>query len=125
MACARVSSGNGLPPDGHLVHAAFLGQASYYWCGRTAKLRVVAVPGTESEWNVASSRLPLVIEGDSATGKDNLVSVVLQWIRLGRGGARALDGDTGLGGFPNDSEHETGEALHQHRCKGLPPFRFR
>ncbi len=77
-----MAAGNGLPPDGHLVHAALQGQAAFYWSGRQGKLRVVAVPGTESEWNVASSRLPLVVEGDSAAGKDNLKNVVLQWIGM-------------------------------------------
>ena len=79
-ACARVSVGNGLPPDGHLVHAALQGQAAFYWAGPRAQLKVLAMAGTDSDWNVASSRLPLIVEGDSAAGKDNLKNVALSWI---------------------------------------------
>ncbi len=79
-ACARVSVGNGLPPDGHLVHAALQGQAAFYWAGPRAELKVLAMAGTDSDWNVASSRLPLIVEGDSAAGKDNLKNIVLSWI---------------------------------------------
>ena len=60
-ACARVSVGQGLPGDGHCVHAAFLGQTVYYM-------------------NVAGTKLPLILEGDSAAGKDNLKDLILGWI---------------------------------------------
>ena len=68
LACARVSVGQGLPRDGHCVHAAFLGQAVYYMNGAEGRLPCVAVEGTESEWNVAGTKLPLILEGDSAAG---------------------------------------------------------
>ena len=67
-ACERVSVGQGLPADGHCVHAAFLGQAVYYMNGAEGRLPCVAVEGTESEWNVAGTKLPLILEGDSAAG---------------------------------------------------------
>ncbi len=68
-ACRRVALGNGLPPDGHLVHAALQGQAAFYWSGPCGELSVIAVPGSESGWNVASSKLPLIVEGESSAGE--------------------------------------------------------
>ena len=40
----------------------------------------MAVEGTESDWNVAGTKLPLILEGDSAAGKDNLKDLILTWI---------------------------------------------
>ena len=36
---------------------------------------------SESEWNVGNTRLPFITKGDVSSGKDNLVSVLLLWIR--------------------------------------------
>jgi hypothetical protein len=80
-ACARVALGNGLPGDGHLTHAALQGQAIYYWGGQQGDLDVIAVEGTESDWNVAGSKLAQICLGDSAAGKDNLKNVILGWVK--------------------------------------------
>ncbi|CAJ1374140.1 unnamed protein product [Effrenium voratum] len=52
-AAGRVSVGNGLPRDGHVVFSAFQGPCAYYWNGPT---------------------------GESAAGKDNLKRLVLDWL---------------------------------------------
>ncbi len=38
------------------------------------------MPGTHSDWNVASSRLRLIVQGEFEAGKDNLKNVALPWI---------------------------------------------
>ncbi|CAJ1360048.1 unnamed protein product [Effrenium voratum] len=79
-AAGRVSVGNGLPRDGHVVFSAFQGPCAYYWNGPTGGLRNPPLEGTESDWNVAASNLPLVVAGESAAGKDNLKRLVLDWL---------------------------------------------
>ena len=77
----RVAQGGGCPPDGHIVHVAFQSQAVFGFCGQKSNaLKVTAVPGTDSDWNVVGSRLSQVLIGASADGKDNLKSIVLSWL---------------------------------------------
>ena len=40
----------------------------------------IAMEGTEPEWNVADSKLPVIFEGCSAAGKDNVKTIILGWI---------------------------------------------
>ncbi|CAK0827052.1 unnamed protein product [Prorocentrum cordatum] len=79
-ACSRVSVGNGLPEDGHLVRAAFQGQCVYYWKGAASELKNPLLEESESKWDVGASNLPLIAEGDPSGGKDNLKNIVLTWI---------------------------------------------
>ena len=80
-ACARVSLKNGLPGDGHVVHSLFQGQAAFQNAGRQGCVRVEAVKGTESDWNVAGSKLPVIVEGDSSAGKGNAKHILLNWLK--------------------------------------------
>ena len=79
-ACCRVAVANGLPPDGHVLFAAFQGQCAYYWQGADGALKNTPLQGSDSDWNVGATKLPLIVQGDSATGKDNVKRVVLQWL---------------------------------------------
>ena len=81
-ACARVSVGAGLPPDGHCVQLAHKGQALYLFNGMSGKLPCQPVAGSESRWNVAGSKLPVIFEGESASGKDNIKDVMLSWLSI-------------------------------------------
>ena len=102
-AVSRISVGNGLPKDGHVLFSAFQGQRAFLWNGPRGELKNLPLEGTESEWNVAASTLPLIVAGDSALivagdprccGKDNLKRVVLDWLHklepAGRPATRAL-----------------------------------
>lgn len=93
-AVSRVSVGNGLPKDGHVLFSAFQGQCAFLWNGPAGELKNPPLDGTESEWNVAASTLPLIVAGESAAGKDNLKRVVLDWLHklesAGRPATRAL-----------------------------------
>ena len=80
-ACKRISVASGLPPDGHCILLAHRGQAVYYMNGATGQLQCEAVMGSESAWNLAGSTLPPVSIGESASGKDNIKDVVLEWIK--------------------------------------------
>ena len=82
QACCRVSVANGLPPDGHVLFAAFQGQCAFYWQGANGSLENRAMQASDSEWNVGATKLPLIVQGDSATGKDNAKRVVLQWLEF-------------------------------------------
>ena len=79
-AATRISLGNGLPRDGHVIFSAFQGQCAFYWNGPAGTLANPPLKGTESEWNVASTTLPLIVAGESAAGKDNVKRVVLDWL---------------------------------------------
>ena len=93
-AVSRISVGNGFPKDGHVLYSAFQGQRAFLWNGPRGELKNPPLEGTESEWNVAASTLPLIVAGDSAAGKDNLKRVVLYWLHklepAGRPATRAL-----------------------------------
>lgn len=39
----RISTGYGLPPDGHVVAQALQGQAAYYWHGADGSLQIPAM----------------------------------------------------------------------------------
>ena len=80
-ACERLSVGTGLPKDGHLVHACLQGQAIFLFSGQDGKLQVHAMEESESEWNLAGSKLCLIILADSAAGKDNLGGLVRGWLK--------------------------------------------
>ena len=81
-ACIRVSQGGGCPSDGHLVHAAYQAQAVFGFAGQqTHAVKVVAVPGTEGDWNVVGSRLSQVVLGASADGKDCIKAIILSWLK--------------------------------------------
>eukprot|EP00959_Pyramimonas_sp_CCMP1952_P387115 8112844-Pyramimonas_sp.AAC.1 len=80
-ACERVALGNGLPRDGHVVHSVFQGQAAFLHSGKQGCVQVQAVAGSESDWNVAASKLALVCMGESATGKGNAKNVILGWLK--------------------------------------------
>ena len=80
-ACERLSVGTGLPKDGHLVHACVQGQAIFLFSGQDGKLQVHAMEESESQWNLAGSKLCLIILADSAAGKDNLGGLVRGWLK--------------------------------------------
>ena len=80
LACERLAVGYGLPKDGHLVHSCLQGQAIYHFMGGDGGLKVFAMQGTESKWNQAGSKLPLIVLAGSAAGKDNLKALVTAWL---------------------------------------------
>ena len=52
------------------------------FCGQQQDaVKVVAVPGTESKWNVVGSRLAQVLIGASSDGKNNVKNIVFDWLR--------------------------------------------
>ena len=77
----RVSVGAGLPPDGHVVHSLTQGLCMYLWGGPPeCPHRTELMSESESEWNLASSKLSQLIVGESATGKDNFVALLHKFI---------------------------------------------
>ena len=79
-ACERLAVGAGLPKDGHLVHACLQGQAGFFFRGQDGRLSARAMLDSESEWNIAGSKLPLIPIANSAAGKDNLKDLVQSWL---------------------------------------------
>ena len=80
-ACRRVSVGCGLPPDGLLVQQAFQGQCAFYFNGPEGSMKIPPLgEDSESAWNTGATRLPLIAEGDSTAGKDNLKEIIMGWL---------------------------------------------
>ena len=79
-ACERLAVGFGLPKDGHLVHSCLQGQAIYHFMGSDGGLKLFAMQTSESSWNQAGSKLPLIVLASSAAGKDNLKAILTSWL---------------------------------------------
>ena len=47
--------------------------------GSDGGLKLLAMEGSESDWNQAGSKLPLIVLASSAAGKDNLKSIFEKW----------------------------------------------
>ena len=80
-ALQRVAAAHGLPPDGHVVHLAFKGQAAFYWHGPEGSLQNAPMGQySESTWNVGASKLPGIVTGNSSAGKGNVKTILMRWI---------------------------------------------
>ena len=77
----RISVGSGLPPDGQVLHSLLQGLCQYVWCGPPeCPHRAMCMQESESEWNLASSKLAQLVLGQSASGKDNCMDLLHRWI---------------------------------------------
>ena len=75
-AVRRVSACSGLPPDGHALHACVQGKIVYYHFGADRQVTLAPIPHTDSTWSLPSHRASVFIIGDSAAGKDTVISIL-------------------------------------------------
>ena len=72
----RLSPTNGLPDDGHVLHTAVQGKASFLFFGQDRNIQVEAVEGTESKWELPGHRASVFVTGESAAGKDTVIKII-------------------------------------------------
>lgn len=78
---SRVSVGSGLPPDGQVLHSLIQGLCQYLWIGPPEKPRKAeCMAESESQWNMASSKLAQLVLGESASGKDTCMDLLHKYI---------------------------------------------
>lgn len=77
----RISMGGGLPPDGQVLRSLLQGLVQYIWMGPPEKPhKAECMSESESQWNLASSKLAQLILGESATGNDNCIELLHKYI---------------------------------------------
>ena len=72
----RLSPTNGLPDDGHVLHTAVQGKASFLFFGQDRNIQVEAVEGTESKWELPGHHASVFVTGESAAGKDTVIKIL-------------------------------------------------